>query len=71
MTTTYQARLVSSDKGLEATIEAPEDKYLLDISEEEGMELPFYRSLDVRINSNQYNSLAFGFQKAIHSAGRV
>ncbi|NEO97281.1 MAG: hypothetical protein F6K58_00900 [Symploca sp. SIO2E9] len=68
MKTTYQARLVNSYQGLEANIEAPEDKFILDVSEEEGLELPFYRSLDLHINRHQIDSLVFDYQKSVDNS---
>lgn len=68
MKTTYQARLVKSAQVLEATIEAPEDKFLLDVSEQEVFELPFYRSLDLHINRHQSASLIFDHQKSVDNS---
>ncbi|NEO33702.1 MAG: hypothetical protein F6K36_25410 [Symploca sp. SIO3C6] len=68
MNTTYQARLLNSDQLLEATIEAPEDKFLLDVSEQEVLELPFYRSLDLHINRHESDSLIFSYQNSVDNS---
>jgi ferredoxin len=37
----YQVRLFNKEKGIDQTVEVPEDKYILETAEEQGMELPF------------------------------
>ncbi|ARV61269.1 ferredoxin [Nostocales cyanobacterium HT-58-2] len=36
----YQVRLINSEIGLDRTIEVPDDQYILDIAEDEGIRLP-------------------------------
>ncbi|MEY3867823.1 MAG: 2Fe-2S iron-sulfur cluster-binding protein [Microcoleaceae cyanobacterium] len=36
----YQVRLLNPDKGLDRSIEVPQDQYILDIAEEKGIRLP-------------------------------
>ncbi|MEO0350635.1 MAG: 2Fe-2S iron-sulfur cluster-binding protein [Cyanobacteria bacterium P01_A01_bin.15] len=37
----YTVTLINEKYGIDATVEVPEDQYILDIAEEEGIDLPF------------------------------
>lgn len=41
MATSYKIRLVNKAEGIDQTVEVPDDEYILEISENEGMELPY------------------------------
>ena len=41
MTNSYQVRLFNKAEGIDQTVEVPEDSYILETAEEQGMTLPY------------------------------
>lgn len=41
MANSYQVRLFNKAEGIDQTVEVPDDRYILETTEEQGMELPY------------------------------
>jgi ferredoxin len=41
MTTTYKIQLINEAEGIDQTVDVPEDEYILETAENEGMDLPY------------------------------